>query len=411
MVKARPGTVSLAGVDILDPDIYVRGVPHDTFRLLRREAPVYWHPEPGGGGFWAITKYDDVVAVSMDPATYSSALRGSLIEDPPEDAMPVMRSLLINQDPPQHTKYRRLVSKGFTPAMVRRLEPHIRELTSRIIDRVAPLGQCDFVTDVAAELPLQVIVELMGIPMEDRHQVFDWSNRMLGNADPEYSGSLEEARKASLELYAYANQLASKRKRDPQDDLVSVLMRADVDGEALTEAEFDAFFMLLAVAGNETTRNAIAGGMLALIQHPEQRARLLADPSLLPLAVEEMLRWVSPVIHFRRTATRDTELRGQRIRRGDKVVIYYASANRDEEYFPDGDVFDVGRTPNEHVAFGPGGPHFCLGANLARLEMRIMFEELLRRLPDMELAGPVERLRSNFINGIKHMPVRYTPRA
>jgi len=411
MAKGRSSATSLASVDILDPDIYIRGVPHDTFRLLRREAPVYWHPEPGGGGFWAVTKYDDVVTVSMDPATFSSALRGSLIEDPPEDALPVMRSLLINQDPPRHTKYRRLVSKGFTPAMVRRLEPHIRELTGRIIDRVAPLGQCDFVTDVAAELPLQVIVELMGVPLEDRHRVFDWSNRMLGNADPEYSGSIEEARRASLELYAYANELASKRKRDPQDDLVSVLMRADLDGEALTEAEFDAFFMLLAVAGNETTRNAIAGGMLALIQHPEQRARLLADPSLLPLAVEEMLRWVSPVIHFRRTATRDTELRGQRIRQGDKVVIFYASANRDEDYFPDGDVFDVGRTPNEHVAFGPGGPHFCLGANLARLEMRIMFEELLRRLPDMELAGPVQRLRSNFINGIKHMPVRYTPQS
>lgn len=411
MAKDRLTATTLDGVDILDPDVYARGVPHDTFRLLRREAPVYWHPEPEGGGFWAVTKYDDVVTVSMDPATFSSALQGSLIEDPPVDALPVMRSLLINQDPPRHTKYRRLVSKGFTPAMVRRLEPHIRELTGRIIDRVAPWGHCDFVTDVAAELPLQVIVELMGVPLEDRHRVFDWSNRMLGNADPEYSGSVEEARRASLELYAYANELASRRKRDPQNDLVSVLMRADVDGEALSEAEFDAFFMLLAVAGNETTRNAIAGGMLALIQHPEQRARLLADPSLLPLAVEEMLRWVSPVIHFRRTATRDTELRGQRIRRGDKVVIYYASANRDEDHFPNGDVFDVGRTPNEHVAFGPGGPHFCLGANLARLEMRIMFEELLRRLPDMELAGPVQRLRSNFINGIKHMPVRYRPQA
>lgn len=411
MAKDRLPATTLAGVDILNPDVYARGVPHDTFRLLRREAPVYWHPEPEGGGFWAVTKYDDVVTVSMDPATFSSALQGSLIEDPPVDALPVMRSLLINQDPPRHTKYRRLVSKGFTPAMVRRLEPHIRELTGRIIDRVAPWGHCDFVTDVAAELPLQVIVELMGVPLEDRHRVFDWSNRMLGNADPEYSGSVQEARRASLELYAYANELASRRKRDPQNDLVSVLMRADVDGEALSEAEFDAFFMLLAVAGNETTRNAIAGGMLALIQHPEQRARLLADPSLLPLAVEEMLRWVSPVIHFRRTATRDTELRGQRIRRGDKVVIYYASANRDEDHFPNGDVFDVGRTPNEHVAFGPGGPHFCLGANLARLEMRIMFEELLRRLPDMELAGPVQRLRSNFINGIKHMPVRYRPQA
>lgn len=411
MSRRETGASALARIDILNPDIYTQGIPHETFRLLRREAPVFWHPEPEGPGFWAITRYDDVVTVSMDPATFSSGRRGALIDDPPADALPVMRSLLINQDPPRHTKYRRLVSKGFTPAMVRRLEPHIRELAGRIIDRVAPLGRCDFVTDVAAELPLQVIVELMGVPVEDRHKVFDWSNRMLGNADPEYAGSIEEARRASLELYAYANELASRRKRDPKDDLVSVLMRADVDGEALSQAEFDAFFMLLAVAGNETTRNAIAGGMLALIEHPEQRSRLLAAPDLLPTAVEEMLRWVSPVIHFRRTATRDVTLRGQRIHEGDKVVIYYASANRDEDYFPDGDRFDVGRIPNEHVAFGPGGPHFCLGANLARLEMRIIFEELLRRLPDMELAGPVQRLRSNFINGIKHMPVQYTPRA
>ncbi len=401
--------VSLADVDLFNPDNYLEGVPHHVFKLLRAEAPVFRHPEPDGTGFWAVTKYDDVVSVSMDSATFSSARKGALLNDPPEDALPVMRSLLINQDPPRHTKYRRLVSKAFTPKVVRNLGPHIKTITAQIIDRVAPLGECDFVTDVAAELPLQVIVEMMGVPLEERQMVFNWSNRMIGVEDPEYSVSMEDARQASLELYMYANQLGVERKNNRRDDLVSTLMQAEVDGEKLKEAEFNAFFMLLAVAGNETTRNAISGGMLALIEHREQRARLVADPSLMLTAVDEMLRWVSPVMQFRRTATRDTEIRGQEISEGDKVVMYYPSANRDEDIFSDGDVFDIGRSPNEHVAFGPGGPHFCLGSNLARLEIRIMFEELLRRLPNIELAGAVQRLRSNFINGIKHMPVRFTP--
>jgi cholest-4-en-3-one 26-monooxygenase len=275
---------------------------------------------------------------------------------------------------------------------------------------VAPNGKCDFVTEVAAELPLQVIAEMMGVPLEDRHTLFDWSNRLIGFEDPEYSTSEEDARNVSVEVYMYANQLAQQRKQNPGDDLVSVLLNAEVDGQKLTEMEFDLFFLLLMVAGNETTRNLISGGMLALIEHPEQRVRLLQDPSLMPAAVDELLRWVSPVMHFRRTATADTEIRGQKIRAGDKVMIYYISANRDEEVFPDSDRFDVGRTPNDHLAFGIG-EHFCLGTNLARLEIRVMFEELLRRLPDMQLGGPVARLRSNFINGIKHMPVAFTPEA
>lgn len=241
--------------------------------------------------------------------------------------------------------------------------------------------------------------------------VFNWSNRMIGAEDPEYAGSIamEDARQASLELYMYANRLAVERKNNPRGDIVSSLLQADVDGEALAEPEFDAFFLLLAVAGNETTRNTISGGMLALIEHRDQAERLRRDRSLMPTAVDEMLRWVSPVMQFRRTATRDTEIRGQKVREEDRVVIYYASANRDEEVFPDADVFDVSRAPNDHVAFGPGGPHFCLGANLARLEIRVIFEELLHRLPDIGLAGPIERLRSNFISGIKHMPVRFAP--
>jgi cholest-4-en-3-one 26-monooxygenase len=261
---------------------------------------------------------------------------------------------------------------------------------------------------VAAELPLQVIIELLGVPLADCHRVFDWSNRLIGFDDPEFQTSMEDGKIAASELWAYANQLALERRQRPCEDLVSVLMQAEVDGERLSEMEFDSFFLLLSVAGNETTRNLIAGGMLALIEHPAERARLLADPVLLPRAVEEMLRWVSPVIHFRRTATRDTELRGQTIRAGQKVVLFYPSANRDDAVFPEPERFDVSRTPNEHLAFGIG-EHFCLGASLARLEIRVMFEELLGRLPDMELAGPVRRLRSNFINGIKRMPVRFTP--
>ncbi len=402
-------TLSLADVDLFNPDTFANGVPHDALKLLRREAPVYHHPEPGAAGFWALTKYDDVVTASMDPVLFSSARGLTLIADPPAAALGIMQNLMLNMDPPRHTKYRRLVSKGFTPKIVREMEPHIRRITTEIIDRVSDRSECDFVTDIAAELPLQVILEMMGVPLEDRKMVFDWSNTMIGGDDSEYSPGHEDGKRASMEIYAYANRLALERRRHPGADIVSVLMEAEVDGEKLSEPEFDAFFLLLSVAGNETTRNLIAGAMLALIEHPEQRARLLANPSLVPTGVEEMLRWTPPVICFRRTATRDTEMRGQAIREGDKVVMYYPSANRDEDYFPDGDVFDVGRSPNEHVTFGPGGTHFCLGANLARLEIRVIFEELFRRLPDIELAAPVQRLRSNWICGIKHMPVRYTP--
>jgi cytochrome P450 len=400
--------MNLADIDLFNPDTFVQGVPHYAFRLLRAEAPVFWHKEPKGPGFWVVSKYADVVTVSKDPATFSSARKGTQIMDPPEEDLVGIQLMMLNMDPPRHVRYRRLVSKGFTPRMVQRLEPHIREITTRIIDGVAAKGECDFVTQVAAELPLQVIAEMMGIPLEDRYKVFDWTNRLIGFDDPKYSGSMEDAKVASMEMYMYANQLAVERKQNPRDDLVSVLMEAEVDGEKLSEAEFDAFFLLLAVAGNETTRNLISGGMLALIEHPEERARLLEDSSLLPTAVEEMLRYVSPVMQFRRTVTRDTELQGQKIREGDKVVIYYISANRDEEVFPDPDRFDIGRTANDHLAFGLGH-HFCLGADLARLEIRVMFAQLLRCLPDLELAGPVERLRSNFINGIKRMPVRFTP--
>jgi cholest-4-en-3-one 26-monooxygenase len=402
-----PAPLTLADVD-LSPDVFQRGYPHETFRLLRAEAPVFWYKRPESSGFWVVSTYRDIERVSLDQKTFSSAMGGSLLRDMPPEDLAQVREQLINMDPPRHTKYRRLVSAGFTPKMLRAIEPRIRATTTAIVDRVAPKGRCDFVTEVAAELPLQVIVELMGIPSADRHLIFDWSNRMIGFDDPEYQQSYEDGKVAAAEMFLYANQLALERKAQPRDDLVSVLMTAEVDGEKLSELEFDMFFVLLAVAGNETTRNLISGGMLTLIEHPAERDRLLADPTLLPSAVEEMLRWVSPVMHFRRTATRDVELHGQRIRAGEKVTMWYGSANRDETIFPHADRFDVGRSPNDHLAFG-FGPHFCLGAHLARLEIRLMFEELLRRIPDVRLAGPVERLRSNFIHGIKRMPVEFTP--
>ena len=399
----------LPGVDLANPDLFLAGWPHEAFVLLRAKAPVYWHEEANGPGFWVVSKYHDVLAVQLDAKTFSSARGGTLIREFDGEEREAVRSQLINMDAPRHTRFRRLVNMGFSPKMTNRLVPHIRDMAAGIIDAVAARGECDFVSEIAAELPLQVIAEMIGIPLADRHLIFKWSNDMIGFDDPEYGGGSSEVGKiASMQMYMYANELAVERKKTPRDDLVSVLMAAEVDGEKLTEVEFDSFFLLLAVAGNETTRNLISGGMLALMQHPDERRRLLADPSLMPTAVEEMLRWVSPVMYFRRTATRDAELRGQPIREGDKLTVWYGSANRDEEVFPHADRFDVGRTPNDHLAFGIGH-HFCLGANLARLEIQIMFEELLRRLPDIELAGPVERLRSNFINGIKRMPVRFTP--
>ena len=388
---------------LYNPDTFVAAVPHDIFATLRREAPVFRQAAPNGTSFWALTKYHDIVAASTDNATFSSA-RGTNIEEMQGGT----ELMIVNMDPPRHTKLRNLVSKGFTPRMVRAMELHVRDIATQIIDNVAKRGECDFVTDVAAELPLQVIAELIGVPLEDRHLVFQWSNQMIGLEDPEYGNSMEVATQAAAEMFAYAEKLANERRRSPHDDLVTVLIDAEVEGEQLTPLEFNVFFMLLAVAGNETTRNLISGGMLALSEHPDQHARLLEDPALVPTAVEEMLRWVTPVMYFRRTTTRDVEISGHQIAAGEKVTLWYISGNRDEEVFGP-ERFDVGRDPNPHLGFGGGGAHFCLGASLARLEIRIMFEELLRRLPDIQLAGPVARLRSNFISGIKHMPVRFTP--
>jgi cholest-4-en-3-one 26-monooxygenase len=293
--------------------------------------------------------------------------------------------------------------------MVRDLEASIHRSADAIIDQVIANGEADFVTDIAAELPLQVIAELLGVPQDDRHRMFDWSNRMVGSEDPEYQLGAEMALTAAMELYAYAAELFGKKRIDPHSDLMSVLTTVEVEGEQLSDLELELFFLLLTVAGNETTRNLMSGAMHAFFEHPDQWQRLLDDPGLLPTAAEEMLRFVTPVMNFRRTAVCDAELSGTMIRQGDKVVFYHASGNRDEEIFEHPDVFDIGRNPNPHIAFGGGGPHFCLGANLARMEISVMFQHLLERMPDLRQAGDVQRLQSQFINGVKHLPVAFTP--
>jgi cholest-4-en-3-one 26-monooxygenase len=408
--------VSVRQVDLNDADTFVAGVPHDWFAWLREHDPVHWNPQPGGSGFWAVTRYDDVVSVSRAPELFSSWRGSALLADLPPDDLEGMRLQLIHMDPPEHSGLRAIVSRAFTPRMIASLRDRVAELTTKIVDAVAPKGTCDFVTEIAAELPLQVIAETLGVPREDRGHLFDWSNRLIGAEDPEY-GSEDAvqaditAKVALVEMFQYAHELAERKRAEPASDLCSVLVNAEVDGRRLSDVEFNMFFFLLVIAGNETTRNLISGGLLVLSEHLDQRARLLADPELLPDAVEEMLRWVSPVMQFRRTATRPTELAGTEIAEGDKVVIYYGSANRDPAAFgPDAGGFDVARSPNNHLAFG-FGTHFCLGASLARLEIRAMFGELLRRLPDLAVVGPPDRLRSNFINGIKHLPVAFTPAA
>jgi cholest-4-en-3-one 26-monooxygenase len=399
--------MSISEIDLNDLDTFEKGIPHHWFQRLRQEAPVYWHDEPDGPGYWVITKYEDLRHVSRNPKIFSSFL-GTNIFDLPPDGLTAIQSLLINMDPPQHVKYRRLVQKGFTPRQVKVLEPRIRELCDKLIDQVAQRDECEFVSDLAAELPMQVICEMVGVPAEDRRLIYDLSNRLIGFDDPDFATSPEDGKLAAAEMYAYAQKLAAERRVKPADDLVTKLLDAEIDGNRLTEHEFNCFFLLLMIAGNETTRTATTHGMHLLMQHPEQRQRLLADPSLISSAVEEFLRFESPLISFRRTATQDTEIRGVEIRSGDKVTMWYPSANRDEEAFPNSDTFDVARSPNAHVAFGIG-EHFCLGSNLARLELNIIFEQLLRRFADIQLTGEPKRLRSNFINAVKYLPVKLTP--
>ncbi len=401
--------VDLADIDLTDSGVFVEGVPHHWFAELRRRAPVYWHEESEGPGFWAVTKYEDCVAVNRDYEHFSSSRKATFIWDLEDEQVENLRLLMLNMDPPLHTRYRRMVNKGFTPRMVNQLEEKIHETSDDIIDAVIEKGECDFVTDLSAELPLIVIADLLGVPQEDRHNMFDWSNRMIGQEDPEYQITPEIGQQSAMKLYAYASQLYEQKRIDPHEDLMSALTSVELDGERLSDLELEMFFLLLTVAGNETTRNLMSGAMHAFFQNPDQWERLRVDRSLLPSAIEEMLRFVSPVMNFRRQTNEAFELRGQRIEEDQKVVFFHASANRDEDVFDDPDRFDIARDPNPHIAFGGGGPHFCLGANLARMEIRVMYEHLLDRMPDIHLEGEAQRLQSAFINGVKHLPVAFAP--
>jgi cholest-4-en-3-one 26-monooxygenase len=403
--------VSFDDIDLTDSRTFIERVPHEWFAFLRRNAPVWWQAEADGPGFWAVTSHADCTTVNRDYEHFSSYRNATYLWELPEEELQQQRLIMLNMDPPLHTRYRRLVNKGFTPRMVAQLRDRIHSATDEIIDSVIEQGSADFVTDIAAELPLIVIADTLGVPDEDRHRMFDWSNRMIGNEDPEYQTAGEVAQVASMELYAYASELFAAKRASPKDDLMSVLTDVEIDGEKLSEFELEMFFLLLTVAGNETTRNLISGAMAAFFDHPDQWELLRNDRSLLPTAVEEMLRYVTPVMNFRRQSTSRFELGGQVIEEDSKVVFFHISGNRDEAVFDQPQRFDITRNPNPHLAFGAGGPHFCLGANLARMEIRVMFEHLLERMPDMELDGPVQRLQSPFINGVKHIPVKFPPAA
>ncbi|HEY5154850.1 MAG TPA: cytochrome P450 [Acidimicrobiales bacterium] len=398
----------LPHLDLL-ADAWVDAVPHEALDELRRADPVHWHPEPDGPGFWAVTRHADVVAVSRDAETYSTEVGSSFIPTQSEEALAQMRLSILNMDGAKHNRYRRLVSKGFTPRVIARLEEQIIERAEAVVDSVCERGECEFVEEVAAQVPLQMICQMIGLPEADWDRMFHLSNRLVGFDDPDMQATPEDGAAAAAEIYGYCDAIAADRRANPQDDLMTALVEAEIDGDRLDDLELNLFFVTLVVAGNETTRNLINHATLALIEHPDQAKLLRAEPELYPVAVEEMLRWGTSIHNFRRTATRDTELGGKTIKAGDKVVIYYMAANRDPEVFPDPHRFDVTRTPNDHVAFGGGGVHFCLGANLARSEIRATMREVVERMPDLELAGPVDRLRSDFINGIKTMPVRFTP--
>ncbi|MDP9335968.1 MAG: cytochrome P450 [Actinomycetota bacterium] len=414
-----PGTdLALDDIRLGDIEQWMRPDREGIFAKLRAERPVSFHEEPvpppdlgfdfpQGPGFWALTRYADVMQVSRDPDSFHSAPT-STVGDMPAEIAEWLGSM-INMDAPKHTKLRLIVNRGFTPRQVARIDDSVREQATEIVERVAPMGECDFVREIAAALPLQIICDMMGIPREDTQQIFDLTNTILGVGDPEYVQTMEQLMAAGMGLFQYGIALAQDRLDNPRDDITTQLMQAEVEDEngkhRLTTAELGSFFLLLVAAGNETTRNAISHGMRALTDHPDQRKVWTSDfDTVSPTAVEEIVRWATPVINFRRTATRDVVVGGQEVKTGQKVVMFYNSANRDERAFPDPFRFDVLRTPNEHFGFGAGGPHFCLGANLARREIRVMFEEVLRRLPDIEVTGEPDMLQSNFIHGIKRMP-------
>lgn len=421
---------TLSDIDLTNPDVFAERMPHDWFDLLRREAPVWQHPptdehpEP----FWVVSSFEHISEAHRSGTLFShqtgpgrDGAGGIALNDIADGRGPGLQ--MVMTDPPQHTRYRKLVNTGFTPRMVRRMEEVMRLRTNIILDRICEQGSADFVLDVAAELPLMAIADIIGVPDEDREQLLDWSNRTIGGSDPEYqdeptgdedSDHSTTYESAMIEMAFYAHGLTDQKRTQPEDDLWTVLTTATVtldDGTVteLTDLERDLFFTLLLVAGNETTRNAISLGLMGFMDHPDQWATVVETGEMTDDAVDEILRYTSPVNYFRRTATADTELGGQQIRAGDKVTLWYPSGNRDEKVYDDPHRLDLTRTDNHHLAFGAGGAHFCLGANLAKLELKLIFEGLAARLPDITITGPADRLRMNFVNGIKHLPVEFTP--
>ena len=413
-----PGT--LDHVDLTDLDLFAGGFPHEVFTQLRHEAPVWWHPPtdraPGGEGFWVISRHAELMAVLHDPGRFSSDPGpgreggGTTLDDLPPD---LVTGVMLNMsDPPTHTRQRGLVNKVFTPRAVDLLEPWLRERAAQVVDAAVEAGDCDLLVDVAAELPLQTIAEIMGVPQEDRHQLFAWTSTILDYRDRDLTGTSDELATAGLGLRAYGDELIAERRAQPTDDLLSLVVHATTEApdgtgevEAMSPAELQAFFSLLFTAGSETTRNSIAGGVLALVEHPEQWELLRGDPGLVPGAVEEVRRWTSATAYNRRTATVDVELGGQRIRAGEKTTHWYPSANRDESVFDEPFRFDVQRSPNPHVAFGHG-LHHCLGASLARREIRVVLEVLVDRVAEVRLTGEPEWGRSNKHTSLRHVPVR-----
>jgi cholest-4-en-3-one 26-monooxygenase len=398
------------GFDLTDPDLYAQRVPQEELAELRQAAPIWWNPQPSDmgfndDGFWAVTRHRDVVAISRDSETFSSYENTAIVRfasGSTREQIEMQRVIMLNIDPPHHTKVRGIVSRGFTPRAINNLRDVLNDRAKKIVQQALANGTGDFVTDVACELPLQAIAELIGVPQEDRHKLFAWSNDMIGYDDPEYSGDGETA---AAEILGYSMVMAEDRRACPRDDIVTKLVNAQVDGDELTSDEFGFFVILLAVAGNETTRNAISHGMLAFLDHPDQWELFKAERPL--TAVDEIVRWATPVTVFQRTATRDTELGGQLIKKGQRVGMFYRSANFDDEVFENPEHFNIMRNPNPHVGFGGTGAHYCLGANLARLEIDLIFNAIADAMPAITKAGDPQRLRSGWLNGVKRLPVSY----
>jgi cytochrome P450 len=419
----RPDT--LPGVDIVSNDVYTDRLPLADYARFRDHAPVAWVNETEqnghrGRGFWSLTRWDDIVAVHKDWRTFSSEVGGTEIEDLDPDAI-VARRTMLETDPPRHTRLRQLVNPSFSRLAVETYATHAHQIVDEVLEAATGVGEIDVVSAVSRELPIRMLTGILGVPEDDAPQVFHWTDQIVYNADPDFSPVISDKADTdpyrllpfrspvSLTVLEYVERLAAAKRAAPTDDLLTVLADALVDGEPLTERERGTFVLLLLIAGNETTRHSLSHGIHALATHPEQFDRLRADPSLLDTAVEEVLRWSCPQVHFRRTATVDTEIRGVHVAAGEKVVTWYPAANFDPEQFPDPDRFDLGRTPNRHVTFGGGGPHLCLGQWMARLEVRAVLEGLIRGVTRIELAGEPQRIRSNFINGLKALPVVLVP--